>query len=235
MKYGRRMGRRTFQSRVKSIVMKNTETKMLQVGVENKQLYHDVGGATGPSTNQFPIEFNPWRLVVQGSTSTTRIGDKIMPRMMVCRLWLANKGDRPNITYRIIVARVPKAINGVLTTGTNIDLFKADHVGTNGNTLCGFIDNDKGIRAYYDRMISVEGKPGQRITALDTFNVAETHVFRKFVIKKKNARPILYEAGGQVVNNPIGIWVIPYDSFGTLQTDNIASCALTFRLYYKDL
>ena len=124
--------RQSFASRVKKILMKNTETKMIQVGVENKQLYHDVGAITGPTTTQCAIEFNPWRLVLPGSTSTTRIGDSIMPRMMVCRLWIAAKSDRPNQMYRVIVARVPKAINGVLSTASNVDLFKADHVGTNG-------------------------------------------------------------------------------------------------------
>jgi len=207
---------------------------MLQVGLENKQLFHDGGGITGPSTNQCAIEFNPWRLVVQGSTSTTRIGDSIMPRMMVCKLWLASKSDRPNQMYRIIVARIPKAINGVLSTASNVDLFKADHVGGNGNTLCGFIDSEKGIRAYYDRICGTEGRPGTKYGATG-LNGAETHLYRKFVIRKKKTRPIAYEATGQVINNPIGIYVIPYDSYGTLQTDNIASCAFTYRLYYKDL
>lgn len=206
---------------------------MIQVGVENKQLYHDVGAITGPTTTQCAIEFNPWRLVLPGSTSTTRIGDSIMPRMMVCKLWLASKADRPNQLYRVIVARIPKAINGVLSTASNVDLFKADHVGTNGNTVCGFIDSEKGIRAYYDRMYGTEGRPGTRFTTALTG--AETHIYRKIVIRKKKSRPIAYESTGQVINNPIGIYVIPYDSYGTLQTDNIASCALTYRLYYKDI
>ena len=229
------MGRRSFQSRVKKVLMKNSETKMFQIGRENMQLYHDVGNGTGPSTNQLPVEWNPWVNIVVGNTNSTRIGEKIMPRVMVSRIWLANKGDRPNLLYRIIVARVPKSIGGVLTLSTNIDLFRADHAGTNGNTMCGFINSEKGIRAYYDKIVSIEGKPGQRITALDTFSAAETHRFVKLVIKKKNARPIQYEPAGAVVNNPIGIWVIPYDSYGTLQTDNVASVALTTRMYYKDI
>ena len=102
------------------------------------------------------------------------------------------------------------------------------------NTICGFIDSEKGIRAYYDKIFATEGRPGTKYGATG-LNGAETHILRKFVIKKKKTRPIAYESTGQVINNPIGIYVIPYDSFGTLQTDNISSCALTYRLYYKDI
>lgn len=206
---------------------------MLQIGKENLELYHDVGFGSGPTSYQFPIEWNSWNAIGQGNTSSTRVGEKITPRMMVVRLWLANKSDRPNIIYRIIVAKIPKTIAGTLITGTNIDLFRADHLGTNGNTICGFINSEKGIRAYYDRIISVEGRPGQRVVSADTFYGAETHRFVKFVIKRKRSNTLLYN-GNDLVNNPIGIWVIPYDSYGTLQTDKIASCAMTLRMYYKD-
>lgn len=228
-------GRRSFAQKVKKVLMKNTETKMCQAGFENIQLYHDRGALIGPSTYQACVDFNPWRLITQGSLSRQRIGDKIYPRMMVCRLWLANKDSRPNLIYRVIVAKIPKIVDGTIMNGNNLDLFQASHHGSNGNTACGFIDSERGIRAYYDRIISIEGRPGQRITALDTFSAAETHKFVKFVIKRKRARAITYDINGVVNNNPIGIWVIPYDSWGTLQTDNVASCALTYRLYYKDV
>lgn len=208
---------------------------MMQVGYENLQLYHDRGALIGPSTFQACVEFNPWYRITQGALSRQRIGDKIQPRMMVVRLWLANKSDRPNILYRVIVAKLPKIVDGTIMNGNNVDLFQANQHGSNGNTLCGFIDGEKGIRAYYDRVISVEGRPGQRITSPDTFVGAETHKFIKFVVKRKRSRPILYDVNSVVVNNPVAIYVIPYDSYGTLQTDNIASCAISYRLYFKDV
>ena len=36
------------------------------------------------------------------------------------------------------------------------------------------------------------------------------------------------------MNNPLAVYLIPYDSYGSLTTDNIASIAWTMRLYWKD-
>jgi len=234
-KYGNRRGRQTFQSRVKRVLNKTVETKFFQIGAENAQLYHDVGYGAGPTTNQIGLIFSPWSSIDKGTSSHQRIGDKINPSMMVARLWLANKNDRPNLMYRVIVARVPKIFNGVVTTNGNLDLFRADNSGSaNGNTICAMIDNEKGVRAYYDRVFTNEkGFCGWGVAA--AANSKECHKFIKIKIKRKNSRPIQYnDVNADPVNNPIGIYVIPYDSYGTLQTDNVASCAITLRLYYKD-
>lgn len=233
-KYGRRTGRRTFQSRVKSVLMKNAESKFLQGGRENVNLYHDVGAASGPTTTQQSVIFNPWSGITSGTGPSNRVGEKITPTMMVARLWLANKLDRPNLLYRVIVARMPRMVGGVISAGGNVDLFRVDDVGFNGNTLCGMIDNEKGIRAYYDRVISVERNFAGWGVA-QAINCKECHKFLKLKIKRKRKTPILFEPGGNITNNPVAIYVIPYDSYGTLQTDNIASCAITYRLYFKDI
>jgi hypothetical protein len=62
-------------------------------------------------------------------------------------------------------------------------------------------------------------------------------MYKKLWIKKKNARDIVFDSTGsnQIVNNPIHVWVIPYDSYGTLTTDNIASLAYQGCVYYKDV
>jgi len=235
-KYGRRTGKRSFQSRVRKVINQVTETKFFQIGAENAQLYHDVGYGAGPTTNQIGLIFSPWSAIDKGTSSHQRIGDKITPRMMVARLWLANKADRANVMYRVIVARVPKIYNGTVTTNGNLDLFRADNSGSsNGNTICSMIDNEKGVRAYYDRVFNIQGVwTGTGLAAAG--GLKEQHKFIKIKIKRKGSRPILYnDVNADPVNNPIGIYVIPYDSYGTLQTDNIASCAITLRLYYKDL
>lgn len=229
MRYGRRTGR-TFQSRVKRVLNQNTETKFIQEGKENANLYHDVGWGAGPTTSQIGLIFNPWAGIAQGANAHQRIGQKITPRVMVAKLWLANKVDRPCLMYRVIVARVPKIYNGTVITNGNLDLFRPDDVGSNGNTMCGMIDNEKGIRAYYDRVFTINGNAQWG----GGWSLREYHKLIRIKIKRKSSRPILYDVNGGIVNNPIGIYVIPYDSYGTLQTDNIASCALTYRLYYKD-
>lgn len=232
MKYGLRTGK-TFQRRVKRAILKTAETKFLQQGRENIQLYHDVGGTTGPTTNQSSIIFNPWANIAMGTASNNRIGNKIIPSMLVARLWMANKNDRPNLLYRVIVARLPKNYGGIIMSGGNLDIFRADDVGTNGNTLCSMIDNEKGVRAYYDRVHRNE--IGYSDASDAGGGMKECHIFKKLKIRRKGSRPITYESTGGIVNNPVAIYVIPYDSYGTLQTDNVASCAITLRMYYKDV
>ena len=41
-------------------------------------------------------------------------------------------------------------------------------------------------------------------------------------------------ASPEIVNKPLAIYVIPYEQYSTLNTDNIASCAGFMRMYYKD-
>lgn len=237
MRYGRRTGRQSFRTRVKKVLNKMTETKFFQYGRENVQLYHDVGASTGPAITHTALVFNPWQLISQGTQQHQRVGDKLNPSMMVARLWLANKSDRPNVMYRIVVARLPKNYNGVITAANTLDLFRADDNGFgNGNSMCGMIDNDKGIRAYYDKTINVQTGISSTVAGdPDVWYEKENHILIKLKIKRKKSRPIVFEPTGGIVNNPVGVYVIPYDSYGTLQTDNIASCAITMRLYYKDI
>ena len=84
------------------------------------------------------------------------------------------------------------------------------------------LDKDKNLKTYYDK--------------LHTFNNASTATKEKKVIKllvkRKSSAKILFDATGVVANNPLALYVLPYDSFGTLITDNIASCAFHFCVYF---
>jgi hypothetical protein len=46
---------------------------------------------------------------------------------------------------------------------------------------------------------------------------------------------LFYDSATQnIVNSPLLLYVIPYDSYGTLITDNIASYSYSMRMRYKD-
>lgn len=224
-KYSRR-ARPTFQSRVKKVLMRNTETKYLQVGQEDRQLYHDVGVGTGPTTNQVAILFDPWQYVAVGTGRQNRIGDQITPRGIALRLWLANKADRMDILYRVIICVLPRAIGNTYTLYNNVDLFQAMDQGTNNSTITAMVDMEKCKKVLVDRTYHLQNATG--------FDTKEVHMLKKFWIKAKNARAIKYTSAGAHANNLLGVYVIPYDSYGTLQIDNIASAAYTARLYFKD-
>jgi len=64
----------------------------------------------------------------------------------------------------------------------------------------------------------------------------EGHKLIKIKLLRKDANVITFDSGAQnIVNNPLALYVIPYDSFGTLISDNVATYAYSARLNYKDM
>lgn len=233
-KFSRRRGARSFQSRVKRVLMKATETKHTDLGLENQQLYHNLGAGVGavPPTGFTSLQtwFDPWSLISQGTSRFERIGDKITPRGMSIKLFLASKFDRPNTSYRIIVCTLPKVYNGVVT-GTTFRPFETPNLFGVNNALVLHPDTDKGVKFLYDRIVTMN--------TLWPSNAGTNKEFTKTVrlwIKRKRARDIVFDQNGlDIINKPLAVYVLPYEQFSTLQTDNIASCAGYMRLYYKDV
>lgn len=232
-KYSRRR-KATFQSRVKKVLMKTAETKYYDIGFENEQLYHNCGTLQLlfpgyiRSISQW---FNPWSVIQKGTNRFNRIGDRITPRGMSLKLWLANKRDRPNVQYRIIVAIVPKIVGGDITI-PRFDPFQIPNSGLLANYMITASDQDKGVKFLYDRVINVQ----QNVAFSDAGHAREIHAYKKIWIKRKRSRDIVFDTTSlDIVNKPLAVYVIPYDSWGTLNTDNIASCAGFMRMYYKDI
>jgi len=235
-----RRTQKTFKARVTQVLMKKVETKMYHFAEENIQLQHNIGrnsNAAPPliTMASFTQIFNIWADIPKGTGSANRIGDRITPRGMSLKVYLANKVDRPNTMIRVIIARVPKAINAVTTRFDNVDPFeKTLQLGTNGNKMLMNADSDRGIKFLYDKIHRIgnqlagrEGNGG---------NKEQTKVFRLW-IKSKKSRDILYDStnSSQIVNNPILMWAIPYEQFSTLETDQVATIAYEGKLYYKDV
>lgn len=223
--------------------MKTAETKKYQFADENVQLYHNVGySAAVPVAGALPGSliqpYNVWAGILKGTNSFNRVGDRIMPRGMSLKIWLANKLDRPNLMYRMIICTVPKTLAGAATTYNNVDLFDVTQLGATGNRLLLNLDRDRGIKALYDKVISAQpGISGNYNAAAGAGNGKEYHVLKKLWIKRKKSRPIQFDSTNaqQIVNNPLYVYVIPYDSYGTLITDNVASCSFYGVCYYKDI
>jgi hypothetical protein len=209
--------------------MKRSETKSLVASSENIQLFHNTGATSGVFNG---IIFNPWQAIQQGVTSITRIGTEIYPIGMSVRLELFNKLDRPNITYRIVVAVIPKLYGGS-ATASNFDW--RDSTGS-GNSLLSWVKPDCGIKVLYDKIHRNES----HFSAIPT-GVAgdqdgkEAHKMVKFYIKSPTGSKLMWDPLGNMINKPICMYIIPYDSYGTLTTDNIASCAINTKYFWKDI
>jgi hypothetical protein len=219
--------------------MRKAETKYYHFAEENIQLNHNIGRNVGtaliPAMGSLTNMFNIWADIPKGTGSSQRIGDRITPRGMALKIYLANKQDRPNTMIRVIIARVPKAINGTATTVGNVDPFETTlQLGSNGNKMLMNPDSDRGIKFLYDK---IHRFGNQQEAVFGSVTPKEyTKVFRLWV-KSKKSRDIIFDStnSSQIVNNPILMWVIPYEQYSTLTTDTIATIAYEGKLYYKDV
>jgi len=225
----------TFQTRVNRVLLKKAETKYFDRAVENNQLYHNTGfgAGIGPTfpVSSIPNFFNPWINIVQGTGRQNRIGDKITPRGMRLKMYLANKVDRPNTMIRIIVAVLPKVLNGSIV-GSQFDPFQGANSGLCGNNMLLPADTDKGVKFLYDKIHIMPS--GQRNNG-GPYEKERTKIV-KLWIKSKRATSIVYDTTStDIVNKPIAVYAIPYEQFSTLTSDNVASVACFQRLYFKDV
>lgn len=224
-----RKRRATFKTRVQRVLMKKAETKKYQFAEENVQCYHNV-------RNDFNTIYNIWADIDKGTSSHARIGDRITPRGMSLKIYLANKADRPNTMVRVIIARVPKAINGTATTYNNVDPWDQIQLGSNGNKILFALDKDRGIKALYDK---VHRMPTNQYAGNQSglWSTRECTKVVKLWLRPRKSRDIVYDStnSNQIVNNPIIMWVIPYEQYSTLETDQVCTVAYQGTIYYKDV
>lgn len=231
----RQGGKRTFRAKVTSVLMKKAETKYYDIASENVQLYHNLGTTSTGNPGSLSVLFNPWADIPIGTGRAGRIGDRIIPRGMSIKFWIANKADRPNVLYRIMVVRCPKIISGSATGYNTAYPFQTATLGSTGNNMILPLDKDRGFRAYYDKIHRQEIGNSGNVTGNK-----ECHMVKKLWIRNKSNRNIIFDQDqvgsiSTITNNPLLVYILPYDSYGTLTTDNVASCAYFARLYYKDV
>jgi len=231
-----------FRTRVKRVLMKQAETKYMDLAFENRQLYHNLGSEPNPPGVVIPVNvtsspdfFNPWVNITQGTTRNQRIGDKINPIGMSLKFYLANKNDRPNAMYRIIVAVLPKVVNTTVTSNV-FDPFQIANAGVTGNNMLLPPDKDLGVKFLYDRIHRLNnGFVAARATG--GLNKEATKIV-KLWIKRKRAQPITFSGpliGSTIINKPLAIYCLPYEEYSTLTTDRVGSWSGYMRMYYKDV
>lgn len=223
--------KRSLRATVRRVIGAYAEKKMTIGQRINEQLYHAVGSSNIGTY---------WTTVITNLLSTPvgtgqfqRVGDSIQAQKLDFKFWLSNKGDRPNVMYRILVV---KGEEGDMASGTNLGM-----AGASANTMLTFINTDK-YTVLYDRVInSAAGfkanqteilgvkQPGE----LDRREQALYHSFTVPINKK-----ITYKTDAGAVptgNNYLNCYVIPYDAYGTSLTDNIASMAFNVKFTFTDI
>lgn len=144
-----------------------------------------------------------------------RIGDEILLRQANIRLWLSNKADRPNCMYKCI-------------------MFWYDSSLTLSDALCFFTQTNKMLDRPNNENISVIDEK----TVFSRENYATTEKEHSYLCTLNGnwkGHKVIYDEGGFVPKKrDIGILVVAYDAYGTLQTDNIASFAYNAKIVFNN-
>ncbi len=198
----------------KKTVMGTAETKSVGKSQENVQLFHNKALYISNllATTQGVKDPN------DQSGNDARIGDSIRLTNANIKFWLSNKDDRPNVMYRLI-------------------MFWYDTPLTLTDALCFFTQTNKMLDRPNTENISIIDQKyifSQNNYAVD----ANNHERSQLATLKGNwkGRKVQYDEGGaSPKKRTIGVCVVCYDAFGTLQTDNIASLASNYQINFKDL
>lgn len=221
-KGGKKAKRGAVRTQVLSVIKSMSENKFKALSAENLQLFHNTGLSTGP------VVYGNLLRTDSGSNQNQRVGDSVWGEYLQMRLWLSNKSDRTNVMYRIlIVATPPDQVNNLNPTG----FWK----GICGNKIIDYVNSDI-YRVVYEHIIDVEaGDTSQEPSA----NLREISSYHKFNIPLNRKITYQTDTSGTVVEKDqrdcLVMCIIPYDAFGTLVTDNIASYAASGIFVYKDL
>lgn len=153
-----------------------------------------------------------------GSLDSERVGDQINSSGFKIKMLLGQKADRPNVTFRIYILKVPKGSSYVYN-----QWFEA----TTNNVL---LDNPN------TDFVKVIGRHTWKPHDGAMDNATDEYVYTRslWVPHKKIVK--FGPASGARTHNDDDIYflIAPFDAYGTLITDNIAYIQMLSTIYYRD-
>jgi hypothetical protein len=219
---------KSFAAKVNQLILKQSEAKSSFSTGENMQLYHAMGyHTTVPNeidgTQKLRATLTNLLGTNQGVGANARIGDKVHGKNVKIKLWLSNKGDRPNVMYRCIVYK---------TTFDNAGVEPSNFFTTGGNVMLGLINTDK-YTVVSDRLI----QPKDGDYSLESGSLPRERS-QMVTINVPLNKAITYSVPGG--GTPAGVncynlMIIPYDAWGSFPQDNLASMAYSSEFNFNDL
>ena len=211
---------------VRSKLDQDNEDKRVVYIKENGQLDHNKPFYIGNFLSDIQQGFNTGD---DAATKTCRIGDRIRLKNVNMRFWLSNKLDRPNVIYKAVLFWYQQEIGAGLVdsdvwlTQTNkmLDRYNTKSI----NIIDTFIVKSTANYAqptYYPAggIVAVTGKEK---SYLATLNKSYKNKYIQFQTNSKLTKLV-----------ELGIALVAYDAYGTLQSDNIASFAINSQLTFED-
>lgn len=197
--------------------MRLSETKTAQQIQENQELDHNV-----------PVYTTDFLNITQGDEghsedrNNVRIGDEIYLKRVQAKFWLSNKNDRPNVMYRLILFWYP----------SNMSLSNANCFYNQTNKMLDTINTGR-LSIIAQKYIKSGASYATGVSSVD--GSAKEHSYLTTLSHNWKGKKIKYlQNQATPKNKNIGMCVVCYDAFGTLQTDNIASYAYNMEVFFKD-
>ena len=193
--------RKSFLSRnvsriARQVVLRAAESKSKTIAHGKTELYHN-----NMSLN---IHLNTAsHMPAQGDGSNGRNGDSIISKGYKIRMAITNKGDRPNVTYRLVVFAARAG-----TSNTYGNVFE----NISGNCLLDAVNTDR-CTILYQRWF----KPNKGMVGTSETGVREYTSTKQFWIKREKT---LKFNGNEQNDRDVYMVMLAYDAYGTLQTDN---------------
>jgi len=197
----------------RQVLRSTMETKGVGKSQENIQLFHNKPLYQGALLATTQGVQDPDNQV----GNAAREGDKILLRNVNVRFWLSNKLDRPNCMYKLF-------------------LFWYTEGQTLSDQLCFFTQGNKMLDRVNNENISIIDQ--KTVFSKDMYlNGTEKFEHSQLCTLNGNwkGKKIVYDnAGTTPRKRNIGFCVVCYDAYGTLQTDNISSCAYNYMTRFQD-
>lgn len=210
-KRGAMQGKGKFARAVKKVILRTAETKAKNTDYGKTELYHNV-------TQSSVLNIGAaWP--VQGTADNQRLGDEINMTGIKLRFLFGQKGDRPNVNWRLVIGAVPQ--NYTYVYGS---FFK----NVTGNSLLDEVNKDR-VQVLHQKWF----KPMDIITYGQAGGDEYTFTRQVFISRKKLIK-FGTDAGTDHNDKTIMMVLVPYDAYGSLLSDNIAYVQTWQSLYYKD-
>jgi len=226
-KKGAGLRKRTFKkgslvSLIKKISLKTTETKHTHNIGENQQLNHNTPTVFG---TQLKTEIS----VNDNNTGTSnflcRVGDEVIARGISFKFWFANKLDRPNVMYKIVIFKYK--------SGTTLASTAPYYSQGSTNIMIRDLDTEQ-YKILKVLTFNLQTNAQKIVTVGGALVGAEGHRAVSVYIPMKNMK-IKYENQSTVPRFfDLAYSITAYDSYGTAASDNIASFAVNAKFYFKD-
>lgn len=214
-----KLAKRNISRIARQVVLSAAESKEKTTNHGKSELYHNSLSKVATIN-----EANSTSMPMQGNGDTQRNGDRILARGFKVHCLCGQKADRPNVTWRVIVIAQQSGTSAL----TYNQLFK----NVSGSGMLDEINDDKVTVLYHKYW-----KPLKSSIVTANAGVENSQEFtfaKRFFIPRKKLYKFAEDGSATHDDKILNLYMLPYDAFGTLLTDNISYAHVWTKFIFKD-